>query len=358
MIMKNIFLCDGIKGRFIGILYRLLMTRKDVSYKDVYQNYKPSVNDDYLKRHSLSNEEHYRKLVKAFLNVKNALEAYEPGCVVESKYGKGKAFRYIGKSDDPFFEEKQVFVKNTLQDYVRFCKMSSGIFPMEWVSHFFENTQLLLDMKRDKDAGIIHLETHMEQELRGIERLPKLNEHITEQHVISFVYHPYGKAPKEVIIHPHFLKEYNGRWFLFGFMNKRATVTNYALDRIETEPQIVDGIEYVAAPAGTYKDYFTDIVGVSHEKDAIGAEPVIIRTQSLYMHELMRSKKLHHSQKETKEFGEHDDGTYGEFELYVEHNRELRGKILTYGEGLKVMAPDSLVKKLKDSVEALYSYYT
>ena len=195
--MKNIFLCDGIKGRFIGILYRLLMTRKDVSYKDVYQNYKPSVNDDYLKRHSLSNEEHYRKLVKAFLDVKKALEAYEPGCVVESKYGKGKAFRYIGKSDDPFFEEKQVFVKNTLQDYVRFCKMSSGIFPMEWVSHFFENTQLLLDMKRDKDAGIIHLETHMEQELRGIERLPILNEHITERHVISFVYHLTGKLLKK-----------------------------------------------------------------------------------------------------------------------------------------------------------------
>ena len=130
-----------------------------------------------------------------------------------------------------------------------------------------------------------------------------------------------------------------------------------ALDRIETEPQIFDDIEYVAAPTGTYRDYFTDIVGVSHEKDVKGAEPVIIRTLSLYMHELMRSKKLHHSQKETKEFGEHDDGTYGEFELYVEHNRELRGKILTYGEGLKVMAPDSLVKKLKDSVEALYSYY-
>jgi len=354
---NNIFLCEGKKGRFIGILYRLLMTRKEVSYKDVYQIYRPSVDDDYLKSHSLSNEEHYRKLVKAFLCVKNALDAYEPGCVVESKYGKGKTFRYIGKSDDPFFEEKQVFVKSTLQDYVRFCKQSSGIFPMEWFSYFFENTQLLLELRHEKDAGIVHIQTNLEQELRGIERLSVLNEHIIDKHVLSFVYHPYGKDPEAIIMHPHFLKEYNGRWFLFGYIDKTTKVTNFALDRIETEPQIVDGIEYLPAPVGTYKNYFANIVGVSHEKETNGVEPVVIRTQSLYMHELMKSKKLHHSQKETKMYGNHDDGTYGEYVLNVEHNRELRGKILTYGEELRVMSPESLVNEIRESVKVMSGYY-
>lgn len=355
--MNNIFLSEGIKGRFIGILYRQLMTRKEVSYKDVYQCYNPSIDDDYLRIHSLSNEEHYKKLKKAFLEVKTALEACEPGCIVESKYGKGKTFRYIGKSNDPFFEEKQVFVKNTLQDYVRFCKMSSGIFPMEWLSHFFENTQLLLDMRREKDSGSVHIQTHMEQELRGIERLPVLNEYITEQNVISFVYHPYGKTPNAIIMHPHFLKEYNGRWFLFGYIDGSRDISNFALDRIETEPQVVEGIEYHAAPSGTYQDYFTNIVGVSHEKGIDGPEKVIIRTQSLYMHELVKSKKFHHTQKEIKEFGEYEDGVYGEFELNVEYNRELKGKIMTYGEELKVVSPERLVKEIKESVERLKLFY-
>lgn len=355
--MKNIFLSEGVKGQFIGILYRKLMTREEVSYKDVYQCYKPSIDDNYLKLHSLSNEEHYRKLVKAFLDVKNALEAYEPGCIIESKYGKGKTFHYIGKSDDPFFEEKQVFVKKTLQDYVRFCKESSGIFPMEWFSHFFENTQLLLDMRREKDAGFVHIQTHMQQELRGIERLPLLNEHITEQNVLSFVYHPYGKDPEAIIMHPHFLKEYNGRWFLFGYKDKRTIISNFALDRIETEPQVVEGIEYQSAPAGTYRNFFDNIIGVSHEKGIEKLEKVVIRTQSLYMHELVKSKKFHHSQKETKAYGDYDDGSYGEFELFVEYNRELKGKILTFGEGLKVISPDGFVKEIKDSIEKLSVYY-
>ena len=132
----------------------------------------------------------------------------------------------------------------------------------------------------------------------------------------------------------------------------------FALDRIETEPQVVEGIEYQSAPAGTYRDFFENIIGVSHEKGIEKPEKVVIRTQSLYMHELMKSKKFHHSQKETKEYGDYDDGTYGEFKLYVEYNRELKGKILTYGDGLKVIAPDRLLKEIKDSVERLSLYYT
>ena len=75
------------------------------------------------------------------------------------------------------------------------------------------------------------------------------------------------------------------------------------------------------------------------------------------MHELVKSKKFHHSQKETKAYGDYDDGSYGEFELFVEYNRELKVKILTFGEGLKVISPDGFVKEIKDSIEKLSVYY-
>ena len=104
---------------------------------------------------------------------------------------------------------------------------------------------------------------------------------------------------------------------------------------------------------GGYGNY----VVIRHEKGIEKPEKVVIRTQSLYMHELMKSKKFHHSQKETKAYGDYDDGSYGEFELFVEYNRELKGKILTFGEGLKVIAPERLVKEIKDSVERLSLYY-
>ena len=355
--MSNPFIGSGLEATFANIVYDLLMTRKPVSYEMAYNEFMPRPKD-YYKSHSISDEEGYGALKKAFPKVLKAIKDKAEDSIIDNgKKGKGHTYTYNGDLIDPLAEERHAVVQKTLQDYVRFCKTSAGIFPLEWFSHFFENTQLLLDMRHDKDAGIIHLQTHMEQELRGLERLPTLNEHISARNVLSFVYHPYGKSPKAIIMHPHFLKEYNGRWFLFGYIDRCTKVSNFALDRIETEPQIVTGIEYMLAPVGTYKEFFANIVGVSHEKDTPGVENVVIRTQSLYMHELMKSKKFHHTQKETKAFGEYEDGTYGEFELSVEHNRELRGKILMYGEGLKVVKPESLVKKIKTSLEKLHELY-
>ena len=41
-------------------------------------------------------------------------------------------------------------------------------------------------------------------------------------------------------------------------------------------------------------------------------------------------------------FGEHEDGNYGEVRLTIEPNRELRGRILLYGENLEIISPMSL----------------
>ena len=145
-----------------------------------------------------------------------------------------------------------------------------------------------------------------------------------------------------------------------GWMDKnkeKQIVTNYALDRIESEPQVVESIEYVAAPSGFYKTFFNNMVGVSREKHSEGVQDVVIRSQSLYMHELVNSKKFHHSQKETKPFGVYEDGTYGEFTLHVEWNRELKGKILTFGQELLVTAPDSFVRSIQESVSVLWEHY-
>ena len=77
-------------------------------------------------------------------------------------------------------------------------------------------------------------------------------------------------------------------------------------------------------------------------------EQVIIRTKTEYQHGLLLTKPLHHSQKETVSFGVHEGQAYGEVTLTIEPNRELRGRILMYGEGLEVMQPLSLREHVKE----------
>ena len=54
--------------------------------------------------------------------------------------------------------------------------------------------------------------------------------------------------------------------------------------------------------------------------------------------------------KKCEYFGAHSDGTYGEVTLTIEPNRELRGKILAYGQYLEVVAPQSLREQIKEIV--------
>ena len=51
------------------------------------------------------------------------------------------------------------------------------------------------------------------------------------------------------------------------------------LDRIVGEVTPVDDVEYIPAEKGFYQDFFKNIIGVTHEKDA-KVEEVVIRTMT------------------------------------------------------------------------------
>ena len=291
------------------------------------------------------------------------MEKVEPGCVIDNgKVGKGRAYRYVGKADDPLAAERQAIVQKTVEDYVEFCKASAGIMPASWFSSFFENTQLLLDTERESESGKTLIRSSLEQNLTNIHLLPVFYKAITDRHVLRFFYQRFGQEPFELTFHPQFLKEYNGRWFVFGDAERvlvdehdeeeRETfkVYNVPLDRIVGDVSMIDNVEYLPAEKGIYQRFFNDIIGVTHEKGA-KVEQVVIRTKTEYQHGLLQTKPLHHSQKETLPFGRYEDGEYGEVTLTIEPNRELRGKILAYGQYLEVIHPQSLREQLKDIIK-------
>jgi hypothetical protein len=157
--------------------------------------------------------------------------------------------------------------------------------------------------------------------------------------------------------HPQFLKEYNGRWFVFGEADREPyQAYNVPLDRIIGEVNQVEDVDYIPAPQGFYQNFFKDIIGVTHEK-GVKVERVVIRTKTEYQHGLLLTKPLHHSQKETKPFEAHEDGIYGEVTLMIEPNRELLGKFLMYGENLEVMQPLPLREKIKDILKLQIHQY-
>ena len=353
---KNIFAGFGVRSEFVNLIYMELMKRDFVSYADVLALYcgRPK---GYYDKMACNKEPGYGELKKAFPEVLKALEKICPGSIKDNGKNKGKAYKYIGKDEDPLSEERKAVVQKSVEDYVAFCKASAGIMPASWFSSFFENTQLLLDANREAKDGDMHISSSMEQNLTNIHLLPIFYRAISNKQVLRFDYQPFGQELFTLLFHPQFLKEYNGRWFVFGDANREPyQAFNVPLDRIVGDVCDVNDVEYIPAPKGFYRQYFMNIIGVTHEENA-KVEQVVIRTKSEYQHGLLLTKPLHHSQKETQPFGEHDGQWYGEVILTIEPNRELRGKILMYGEGLEVMEPLSLREQLRTTISMQMSQY-
>ena len=358
---KNIFAGTGIKTTFVNILYEQLMKREFVTLADVMcikRRYPKGFYNNNPKA-TLSREMFYGDLKKASSELIKALESACPGCIEDNgKTGKGKAFRYVGKDDDPLAAERQAIEQKRLEDYVAFCKASAGILPSSWFSSYFENTQLLLDTNREAESGASHICSSLEQNLTNIDLLPVFNKAIADKKVLRFSYQRFGQDPFVLTFHPQFLKEYNGRWFVFGDADREPyQAYNVPLDRIVGELCEVTDVEYIPAPKGFYQNFFKDIIGVTHEKE-VKVEQVVIRTKTEYQHGLLLTKPLHHSQKETLPFGEHEDGEYGEVTLTIEPNRELRGKVLAYGQFLEVISPMSLREQILDIIKQQLEAYS
>ena len=349
MSTKNIFAGFGVRSEFVNLIYSELMKREFVSYADILALYckRPK---GYYDKMACNSEPGYGELKKAFPEVLKALEKACPGCIKDNGQNKGKAYKYRGENDDPLSEERKAVVQKSVEDYVAFCKASAGILPASWFSSFFENTQILLDTNRESKDGEIRICSDVDQNLTNIDLLPVFYKAITNKQVLRFDYQRFGQDPFTLTFHPQFLKEYNGRWFVFGDADREPyQAYNVPLDRIVGEVCEVDDVEYIPAPKGFYQEFFKNIIGVTHEKDA-KVEEVIIRTKTEYQHGLLLTKPLH--------FGEHDGQWYGEVRLTIEPNRELRGRILLYGENLEVISPQSLREQIKEILKRQILQYS
>ena len=256
---KNIFAGFGVRSEFVNLIYSELMKREFVSYADILALYcnRPK---GYYDKMACNSEPGYGELKKAFPEVLKALEKACPGCIKDNGQNKGKAYKYIGRNDDPLSEERKAVVQKSVEDYVTFCKASAGILPASWFSSFFENTQILLDTNRESKEGEVRICSGAEQNLTNIDLLPVFYKAIANKQVLQFDYLPFGQEPFTLVFHPQFLKEYNGRWFVFGESDREPyQAYNVPLDRIVGEVSEVSDMEYIPAPKCFYQDFFNRV---------------------------------------------------------------------------------------------------
>ena len=353
MSRQNLFDGESYHAMFAQVTYKRLMSRKWVTYADIMADYLGLKSSKELTC-NVSNCDNYGELKKAFRDIRNAIiEKVGDGCFEDEGNNRNKRFRYIGMENDPLADMRNAKVINNLRQYWKFCQDSAGFFPKSWLEYFFKDCQDLLEMRARKQKGQQVISASLDRILANIEYLPMLYEAIVNKQVLEIDYKPFGGEQETLIFHPHYLKEYNGRWNLFGHAEDHSPENGYniPLDRIQTKPREKSKIEYIPAPSMFYEQFFKDIVGVSHTKNAAQYD-IVIRAHTYYIYKLTETKPIHQPQEIITPWGEHEDGTYGEFSIHVEVNNELIGRILQMGAGLEIVSPlevrDLFTQRVKD----------
>ncbi len=184
-------------------------------------------------------------------------------------------------------------------------------------------------------------------DLKGIEYITPLFEAIVNKQVLSIRYKSF-KANKPITceIHPYFLKQYNNRWFLFGWNTEFGDITNFALDRIESVSPMLG--EYKSKPEKLdFDEYFDDIVGVTIPKDK-RIEHIVMRIAP-DRYPYIKNKPLHPSQ--------HNYDKEYRISIDVMPNNELIALLLSFGSQLEVLEPQSVRDMMRDHVKTLNKFY-
>jgi predicted DNA-binding transcriptional regulator YafY len=254
------------------------------------------------------------------------------------KDGKQIYYRYEDKSfsinNQPLNETEVNQIKSALMIMSRF----TGTPQFEWVSEIVPLLENKLGIVK-QETPAISFESNVD--LKGIHFLSAIFSAIVNKVVLKVEYKSFtDENPTLFVFHPHHLKQFNNRWFVFGLnQENKNPCWNLPLDRIEKISETKD--KYIDSNI-VWDDYFFDIIGVTRHANDKPQEIVLefLPEQAPYI----TTKPLHPTQKNKLT----DEGLI--VRIKVIPNYELIKLILSFGEMVRVIKPKELKETIKQKL--------
>lgn len=209
-------------------------------------------------------------------------------------------------------------------------------------------------LRFEQQAGVIGkprasvVQFDQNQQYKGLNWLPELYKAIQDDHPLLIKYAEFGALPVLFQMSPYLLKEFNNRWYVYGWLVEHKRIRNLALDRIDSIRILTD---LNRRPDATdWDEYLADIVGVTRFADQ-SIEKFVLRVwmkRALYV----ETKPIHPSQNIL-----HRTDDYIDFQYELIWNNELDAKILELGPDAELLAPTDHRKRFSKLVKKLVSRY-
>ena len=226
-----------------------------------------------------------------------------------------------------FIDNPQVFTKNSIQNW-----MLSTLS----VNHVISESLSL--QKRILLEEIPSAKGYLEPIINAMKK----------KRLINIYYHKYGaEEPKEYVMAPYCIKLYHRRWYVLG-RYESGEFRVFSFDRIKE--LIISNETFEIDEDFDAENFFSECFGVVRDEEK-PVERMVLRAyddENLYLRDL----PVHHS---LVEIGSGEG--YTDFECYVRPTLDFCGYILSRGNRLQVLKPQSLVAQIQQMLaDALKNY--
>lgn len=137
------------------------------------------------------------------------------GMIIDAmRDGHRKYYRYHHRGDSikdqPINQEEL----DLIHDALLLMKRFKGVPHFDWMDDV-ERQLYTTSQLGENSKSVVTFQSN--PYLKGMETYFRpLFDAIVNKRVIEIVYHPFGRDPRTITIHPYHLKQYNDRWFLIG----------------------------------------------------------------------------------------------------------------------------------------------
>ena len=156
----------------------------------------------------------------------------------------------------------------------------------------------------------------------------------------------FGNTIQGLKVNPYFIRLFKRRWYVMALVLPGKEVHRFGLDRIKHIEVLESKFNYPKDFSPL--DYYTDYYGVFHDEKPMTIRLKAYREKPHYL----RSLPLHHSQREIE-----SNADFAIFEFKIAPTYDFILEILSHGNQLEVLSPDTFRQQSKAIIQEMHDFY-
>lgn len=257
-------------------------------------------------------------------------------------------YRYSDRNFSIYKNELSVSEIQNLRSTIEMLGRYRGLPSNGWLEEVISNLEIRFGVKGNAE----HLISFSQNEqLKGLEYLSPIIDATLHHQPLEIEYVSITDHYHLHLLHPYFIKQYNGRWFLFGLDEKEERIKNLALDRIQSLKK--SDHAFRKNETVDFNSYFDHVVGVTIPNGTEQENQLLdIRLKfAPQRFKYVTSKPIHKSQTLISE-----EECIISLRLY--HTPELEQQIFSFGPDVEVLSPVTLREEIARKTALCLEKYT